>query len=308
MGVGRSDGVDDQSSPLTTDAHPRKRDRTTEDRVVGAVWDELGGLLVEQFCVPSDRPRYLDALIVESPDRAILSADELPDIGSSRVWAVEVKSGAVDIGVLGQALFGAELAQLVMPEAEVLPLAAAPDPPAQPLRCVLDQFRPRRLEWRAYPRVRRNGKPQRSSGEPNPPGLRTQMLDWYADRAGGMLVRVGARRTRRDFSSVTVEGTGESLSPLALSGLLLADRPSAVVLSDAAVVEVAPGERVELIHTCTDLYRTQMGKALFSAELARQILGLHNATGVALFRRDNAALRALLSVYPQVTAVPFSER
>jgi len=105
------------SSTLTTNAHPNKRDRITEDRVVGAVWDELGGLLVEQFRVPSDRSRYPDALIVESPGRAILGPDELPDIGSSRVWAVEVKSGAVDMGVLGQALFGAELAQLVMPEA-----------------------------------------------------------------------------------------------------------------------------------------------------------------------------------------------
>jgi hypothetical protein len=95
---------------------------------------------------------------------------------------------------------------------------------------------------------------------------------------------------------------------LGLSALLLPDRASAVALSREAVLEVLPGERVELIHTCTDLYRTQMGKALFSTQLARQILGLRNATGVALFRRDNAALRALLSVYPQVSAVPFDER
>jgi hypothetical protein len=296
------------SSPLTSGAHRLKRDRTTEDRVVGAVWEELGGVLVEQFRVPSDRPRYLDALIVEAPDRAILSPNELPDIGGSRVWAVEVKSGAVDMGVLGQALFGAELARIVMPEAEVLPLAAAPDPPTESLRRVLDHFRPRGLEWRAYPRVRREGKPQRSSGEPNPPDLPAQMLDWYAARAGGMLVRVGARRTRRDFCSVTVKGTGESLSPLGLSGLLLTDRPSAVVLSDDAVVEVSSGERVELIHTCTDLYRTQMGKALFSTEVARQIYGLQNALGIALFRRDNRALRALFGAYPQVRAVPFGER
>ena len=152
------------------------------------------GLLVEQFRVPSDRPRYLDALIVESPDRAILSPDELPDLVSSRVWAVEVKSGAVDMGVLGQALFGAQLAQLVMPDAEVVPLAAAPDPPAESLQRVLGRF-PRRLEWRAYPRVRRERNPQRSLGGPDPPALRTQVLDWYAARAGGMLVRVGARRT-----------------------------------------------------------------------------------------------------------------
>jgi hypothetical protein len=51
-----------------------------------------------------------------------------------------------------------------------------------------------------------------------------------------------------------------------------------------------------------------MGKALFSTELARRTLGLQNATGIALFRRDNAALRALLNVYPQVRAVPFGER
>jgi hypothetical protein len=173
------------------------------------------------------------------------------------------------------------------------------------LQRLLDDFSPRGLEWRAYPKMRRAGKPQRSSDEPNPPGLRAQMLDWYAARSGGTLVRVGARRTHRDFSRVAVAGTEESLSPLGLSGLLLTDRPSAVVLADQAVLDVAPGERVELIHTCTDLYRTQMGKALFSAELARQILGLQNATGVALFRRDNASLRARLSPYPHVRAVPF---
>jgi hypothetical protein len=273
--------------------------------VVGAVWDELGGLLVEQFRVDSDRPRYLDALIVQSPDRAILSPSELPDVGRGRVWAVEVKSGAVDMGVLGQALFGAELARPVMPEAEVLPMAAAPDPPAETLQRLLDDFHPRGLEWRAYPKMRRAGKPQRSSDEPNPPGLRAEMLDWYAARAGGTLIRVGSRRNHRDFSRVAIAGTGESLSPLRLSGLLLTDRPPALVLADQAVLDVASDERVELIHTCTDLYRTQMGKALFSAELARQILGLQNATGVALFGRDNVILRDQLSEYPQVRAVPF---
>jgi hypothetical protein len=274
--------------------------------VVRAVWDELGGLLVEQFRVPSDRPRYLDALIVEARERAILRRDQLPPVGRSRMWAVEAKSGAVDMGVLGQALFGAELARQAM-KTDVLPFAAAPDPPAEPLKRLLDQFRPGHLEWRAYPKTRPEGKRQQSSGERNPPDLRAPMLDWYAARTGGMLVKIGTRRKPRDFSAVTIDGTGESLSPLHLSGLLLVDRPSAIVLANEAILSVAPGERVDLIHTCTDLYRTQMGKALFSAELARRILGLQNATGVALFRRDNAALRALLSAYPQVRAVRFSE-
>ena len=126
--------------------------------------------------------------------------------------------------------------------------------------------------------VRREGNPQRSRGGPDPPALRTQVLDWYAARAGGMLVRVGARRTRRDFSSVTVQATGESLSPLGLSGLLLADRLSAVVLSNEAVVEVAPSERVEVIRTCADLYRTQMGKGA--------LLGRARTTDPRLAERD----------------------
>ena len=79
---------------LSTNAHPTKRDRTTEDRVVGAVWDDLGGLLVEQFRVPGDRPRYLDAWIVESRARAILSRNELLDVGSSRVWPAPTDGAA----------------------------------------------------------------------------------------------------------------------------------------------------------------------------------------------------------------------
>jgi hypothetical protein len=128
--------------------------------VVGAVWDELGGLLIEQFRVPSDRPRYLDALIVQAPDRAILNPSELPDVGNGRVWAVEVKSGAVDMGVLGQALFGAELARLVMSEAEVLPIAAAPIRP--PSRCSVFLMISAPAVWNGGP-IRRCGGPESRS-------------------------------------------------------------------------------------------------------------------------------------------------
>ena len=291
------------SSGLSTDARPPKRDRTTEDRVVGAVWEELEGILVEQFRVPSDRPRYLDALIVEGPERVTLRGDRLPVLSDRRVWAVEAKAGAIDMGVLGQALFGAELARQVLPGVEVIPLAAAPLPPAEPLRQLLEHYQPAGLQWRAYPTSRRAGKAQRSSGEPNPPGLRTVMLDRYAAATGGTLVRVGRRRTRRDFASVTVAGAHGSLRPLGLSGLLLHARPPALALADEATLEISPDEPVDLIHTCTDLYRTQMGKALFSTELARRSMGLRHATGIALFLRDNIALRGLLTTYPHVRAV-----
>src|SRR5207302_1793089 len=132
------------------------------------------------------------------------------------------------------------------------------------------------VQWKAYPDIRREGKPQRSSGGPDPAALRAAMLDTYARDTGGMLIRVGARRSRRDFASVLVSGTPVSLSRLEMSGLLLRDRSSSCLPADNAVLEVSREERIELIHTCTDLYRTQMGKALFSAELAKRILGLQN--------------------------------
>ena len=60
---------------------------------------------------------------------------------------------------------------------------------------------------------------------------------------------------------------------------------------------------VELIYTSTDLYRTQIGDALFGAEAAQRLLGLARATGVALYRRDNAIRRELLTEHPHVRAV-----
>jgi hypothetical protein len=111
--------------------------------------------------------------------------------------------------------------------------------------------------------------------EPNPPGLRMVMLDRYAAVTGGTLVRVGQRRTGRDFASITVAGTPGSLNPLGVSGLLLRARPPALVLADEATLEISHDEP-DLIHTCTDLYRTQMARALFSTELARRTMGLRS--------------------------------
>ena len=219
------------------------------------------------------------------------------------MWAVEVKSGELDMGVLGQALFGAQLLARVVPHAQIHPLAAAPRGPSPLLRALLDEYRPGGLEWRAYPGVARARAKQRSSGEPNPAALRARMLEWYASCAGGLLIRVGPRRLRHDFAGVKVSGSDRELAFLRPSAVLLPDRPPGVMEASHAQMTVDSSERIELIHTSTDLYRTHMGKTLFGAEAARRLLGLEHATGIALYRRDNAILRELLIEQPNVQAV-----
>lgn len=287
----------------STEPGPVKRSATTEDLVVGEVWRELGGLLVEQYRVPSDRPRYLDGLVIAARERELVAPHQAPPLEDAEMWAIEVKSGELDMAVLGQALFGARLLARVVPHATIHPLAAAPRGPSTVLRDLLDEYRPCGLEWRTYPHVARSGAKQRSSGEPNPAALRQTMLDWYAARAGGLLIRVGNRRRRHDFSGVRLPGGDRTLALIRPSGVLLPDRPRAIIEAPDARITLDSSERVELIHTSTDLYRTQMGKALFCAEAAQRLLGLEQATGIALYRRDNAVLRALLAEHPSARAV-----
>ena len=70
--------------------------------------------------------------------------------GRGEMCAVEVKSGELDMGVLGQAaLFGAQLLARVVPHAQIHPLAAAPRGPSPLLRALLDEYRPGGLKWLA---------------------------------------------------------------------------------------------------------------------------------------------------------------
>src|SRR4051794_26978447 len=102
---------------------PTKRKGSTEDRVVGEVWRELGGLLSEEFRVGTVRPRRLDGLIVANREQKLVWPEEMLPLDGKRTWAVEAKSGKIEMGVLGQALFGAELLRQLHRPAEVIPVA-----------------------------------------------------------------------------------------------------------------------------------------------------------------------------------------
>lgn len=304
--VGSQSSRDRFVTPLERD-RPSKRDGSTEDRVIGAVWDELGGFLSEEFRVGTVRPRRLDGLIVADKEKKLVWPEEVLPLDGKRTWAVEAKSGDIEMGVLGQALFGAELLRQLHRPAEVIPVAAAVAPPTGLLRALLDEFRPFGLDCRVYERLQPPHKPGSSKGK-NPYELRKRMLGWLLREWPGQLITIEKKRHKKDFRNVRVRGSEHALSELRLSAVLLPERDRRLDSARYAEEVVRRNERVLLIHTSPDLYRGQMGRALFSAEIARRLLGLKRAVGVVLYARDNKELRSLLSRYSSVLPIKYRSK
>jgi hypothetical protein len=71
-----------------------------------------------------------------------------------------------------------------------------------------------------YPRL----KAASSSGEPNPTRLREAVLAILAAEHRGLVVRVGSRRSRRDFALIRVRGGDVPLSVVDPIAIRLLDR------------------------------------------------------------------------------------
>ena len=79
----------------------------------------------------------------------------------------------------------------------------------------------------------------------------------------------------------------------------LPDREPGVVGADV-VLELDPGERLEIVHSCTDVYMTFLGRAVFTPEFAARRLGIEKATSLAYNAKDNPVLRTVVSEFPRV--------
>jgi hypothetical protein len=269
--------------------HPEGGRSDTESDVVEAFWDEPGvdGELIHEFRVPSvpgdaSRDREVDGVIIRGrPKRRLPRGTRVP-LADHDVYVVQAKSGRLDFGVLGQALFGTRLIERAHPGVRVTPVAVAivPDPLVEEL---VAELRPEiGMLTRTYPHLTAGS----SSGEPNAPRLREIVLASLAAEARGLLVRVGARRGRRDFARVRAAGGDLQLSVLGAIALHLPDREPELVGADVEL-ELDPDERVEIVHSCTDIYMTFLGKAVFTPEFAARRLGLKRA-------------RSLLSTRPTI--------
>jgi hypothetical protein len=279
-----------------TDLGYRGRSRA-ESAVVHAVWDELGGELVEEFVVPTvpgdpSRARNIDGVFVAGERKWHRAYTPLA-LRDRDVTICQAKAGVLDFGVLGQTLFGAELIDRHHRPASLRLVAAAvnTNPVIEELITV---YRPNRrvIEHRTYPHL----PVGKSSGAEAKPALRQVLVETLHRDVGGLLI-FRAKRGPRDFGNVRVGDT--SLRFLEMNAVILPARRRREIAADA-VVEIDPDEPVGLVYTCSDLYMTAMGRAVFAGEYARSHLGLGNARSFLRYGVDNSALRELLAPFEHV--------
>jgi hypothetical protein len=149
-----------------------------ESRVVRAVWDEVGGELVEEFralTVPGEgsRRREVDGVIATDGPRRQHPRGASLLLNGRDVVVCQAKAGQLDLGVLGQTLFAAELIDRQYQPRHVRLIAAAARP--NPLiGRLLESYQPesefplgRPIEYRTYPLL--DLPPGTSSGAYAPP-------------------------------------------------------------------------------------------------------------------------------------------
>lgn len=104
----------------------------------------------------------------------------------------------------------------------------------------------------------------------------------------------------RDFKHVWAATSGYSLRYAEPDAVILPDRSYGVADAAKTSIAVADGEQVKLVYTCTDLYMTAMGRAVFGGEVARKLLGLTNVTSSLRYPTDNLVLRNLIEELPHI--------
>jgi hypothetical protein len=285
---------------VTDEAFFRGRSSGESD-VIHAVWKEIGGELVEEFVVPTipgrlSRARQIDGVFAIGGPRQWLPARTPLALRGRDVVICQAKAGQLSLGVLGQTLFAAELVQREHAPRNLRLIAAAVQP--NPLiERLLESYTPfgRHIEHRTYPSLRIG----RSSGATAPSAMRQALVSALHWEAGGLLIAPGARRGRADFANVRVAASGEPLRHAEPDAIILPARRHGQAAATTAA-EVAADEPIILVYTCTDLYMTAMGRAVFGGQIARRLLGLADVTSVLRYRTDNAVLRELIERLPHV--------
>jgi hypothetical protein len=274
---------------------------SAESDVIDEVWKEIGGELVQEFVVPTipgqrSRVRRLDGVFAVDGPRRRLPVGTPLSLRDRDVVICQAKAGQLDLGVLGQTLFSAELLEREHSPRSLRLIAAAvrPDPLIERL---LESSRPLgwHIEYRTYPGLRLG----KSSSARASSAMRQEMVAAIHGEAGGLLISVGGRRGSADFANVRVSATGESLRSADPDAIILPARLYGQATATTAA-EVAASEPVTLVYTSKDLYMTPMGRAVFGGEIARSLLGLTEVTSVLRYRKDNPVLRKLIERLPNV--------
>jgi hypothetical protein len=278
-----------------------------ESRVVQALWDEVGGELVEEFralTVPGEgsRRREVDGVIAtDGPRRQHPRGTPLPLHGRD-VVVCQAKAGQLDLGVLGQTLFAAELIdrQFHPQHVRLIAAAARPNPligrlfKTYQLESEFPLGRP--IEHRTYPLLQL--PPGASSGAYAPPVIRQELISALHREVGGLLIS-RAPRSHAHFRKIRTAAGGEPLRQADPDAIILPSRRLDEVTATVAL-SVAAGEPVVFAYTCADLYMTAMGRAVFGGEIARRLLGLAHVTSFLCYSKDNAVLHGLMDELPHV--------
>ena len=105
--------TEQMARPTIVDSPARMSRRTNRERpMIRWYWQQVGGTLIEEFCVvrrsPTCEVRRLDGVIVKNGPRQIVHQSEISVEGQDLI-VVQAKIGRLGMSVMGQTLFSREL-------------------------------------------------------------------------------------------------------------------------------------------------------------------------------------------------------